>query len=418
MTEKLSETLESRGYVYQVSSESLSDITDGGKRTVYLGIDPTADSIHVGNLATYMLLRRFADAGHKIILVIGGGTGMIGDPKPDMERPLIDPEVISERSKKIRAQAEKILGGVDVNLLNNADWLQKLNLIEFLRDTGKHFTVNNLIKKDAISNRLSSEEGISYTEFAYPLLQAYDFWYLNKEYGCDVQIGGSDQWGNIVAGVDLIRRREGKVAYALSLPLVIDKATGKKFGKSEGNAVWLDKEKTSPFDFFQFWINASDESVIDYLNVFTLISNADIQVISDSHKENPGARIAQKKLAEEVTALVHGKDIAKAAANVSEVLFGDESLESLSAEEQESLSKEAPSYEVSLGGSFLEVLVEANLAASKREAREFIENGAVTLNGAKVTDINRTILNEDFANAPVALLKRGKRNVCVLSVAK
>ena len=255
---KLSEILKSRGYVYQHSSETLEEITDGKKRTVYLGVDPTADSIHVGNLAAYMLLRHFADAGHKVILLIGGGTGMIGDPKPDVERPLLSIEEITARSEKLKVQAEKVLGGIEVQLLNNYDWLGSLDLISFLRDTGKYFTVNSLIKKDAISARMDSEEGISFTEFSYPLLQGYDFWHLFKEYKCDVQIGGSDQWGNIVAGVELIRRKENKTAYALTIPIVTDKGSGKKFGKSEGNAVWLDAEKTSPYAFYQFWFNASD----------------------------------------------------------------------------------------------------------------------------------------------------------------
>src|SRR6185436_17087128 len=203
---KLSETLRERGYVYQHSSEKLEEITDGPKRTVYLGVDPTADSIHAGNLVVYMFLRRFAEAGHKIILIIGGGTALAGDPKPDVERALTDTSVVAERAKKLKTQAEKLLGGIEVTLVNNADWLTKLNLMEFLRDTGKHFTINNLIKKDAISARMESEEGSSFTEFSYPLSQAYDYWHLFKQFGCDVQIGGSDQWGNIIAGVDLIRR--------------------------------------------------------------------------------------------------------------------------------------------------------------------------------------------------------------------
>jgi len=241
---KLSEVLRSRGYVYQHSSETLEEITDGPKRTIYLGVDPTADSIHVGNLVAYMLLRRFADDGHKIILLVGGGTGMIGDPKPDVERPLLPLEEIELRSGKLRKQAEKLLGGIELQTVNNADWLTKLNLIEFLRDIGKYFTVNALVKKDAISARMQSDDGISYTEFSYPLLQGYDFLHLNREVGCDVQIGGSDQWGNIVSGVELIRRKENRTAYALTIPLIVDKASGKKFGKSEGNAVWLDPEKT------------------------------------------------------------------------------------------------------------------------------------------------------------------------------
>src|SRR3989344_782107 len=301
---KLSEILKSRGYVYQHSSEKLGEITDGPKRTVYLGVDPTADSIHVGNLAAYMLLRRFADAGHKVILLIGGGTGMIGDPKPDVERPLLSLEEITERSAKLKAQAERLLGGVGVELVNNHDWLDKLKLIPFLRDTGKYFTVNSLIKKDAISARMDSEEGISFTEFSYPLLQAYDFWHLYKKHKCDVQIGGSDQWGNIVAGVELIRRKENKTAYALTIPIIVDKASGKKFGKSEGNAIWLDAEKTSPYAFYQFWLGASDESVAEYLKLFTLVEDMEIGAVMELQNRDAKERHAQKTLAREVTALV------------------------------------------------------------------------------------------------------------------
>ena len=401
---KLSEILKSRGYVYQHSSETLEELTDGEKRTVYLGVDPTADSIHVGNLAVYMLLRRFADAGHKVILVIGGGTGMIGDPKPDVERPLLSIEEIEARSTKLKKQTQKLLGDVDVEMVNNADWLMRLNLIEFLRDTGKHFTVNSLIKKDAINARMESEEGISYTEFSYPLLQAYDFWHLFREYGCDVQIGGSDQWGNIVAGVDLIRRKEGKTAYALTLPLITDKATGKKFGKSEGNAIWLDPEKTSPYAFYQFWLNASDEGVEDHLKLFTLLSDEEISSIQSEHSADPGDRIAQRRLALAVTTLVHGEKEAEKAQKSSAALFGG-SLESLDAD--------VSATRVSVGTSIVDALVMTTLATSKREARQFIEDGAVSLNGERV--VNRTLESEDFKNGK-ALLKRGKRNVCVLTL--
>jgi len=409
---KLSETLRSRGYVYQFSSETLEEITDGQKRTIYLGVDPTADSIHVGNLVAYMLLRRFADAGHKVILIIGGGTGMIGDPKPDVERPLLSLEEIEMRTGKLRKQAEKLLGGIELKTVNNADWLTRLNLLEFLRDIGKHFTVNSLMKKDAINARMESDDGISYTEFSYPLLQAYDFLHLFREYGCDVQVGGSDQWGNIVAGVDLIRRKEGKTAYALTIPLIVDKATGKKFGKSEGNAVWLDAEKTSPYQFYQFWLNASDESVEDYLKLFTLMSEEDIAEVIINHRHQPGARIAQQALALAVTRLVHGDDAAYAAEMVSGVLFGVAGLKDLTGEQVAMLKKEAPQSTVSAGQSIVDVLVSSGLASSKREARQFLAENAVLLNGQKAADAH--ILSEtDFENG-LALLKRGKRNVSVL----
>lgn len=413
---KLSETLRERGYVYQTSSETLEEITDGPKRVVYLGVDPTADSIHAGNLVAYMLLRRFADAGHKIILLIGGGTGMIGDPKPDVERPLTPPEVVAERAVKLKQQAERVLGGVEVEVVNNYDWLSNLDLLGFLRDIGKHFTVNGLIKKDAISTRLGSEEGISYTEFTYPLLQAYDFWHLFTEKNCDVQIGGSDQWGNITAGVDLIRRKESKSAYGLTLPLVVDKATGKKFGKSEGNAIWLDAEKTSPYEFYQFWLNTSDESAVDYLKLFTLLSDEDISAIAAEHAQNPGMRSAQKRLAHEVTALIHGAEEAGRAERVSEILFGEAGQGDIDVDTKKMLASAAPTVSAQEGMSIADALVAASLASSKREARQFLEDGAVTINGEKAA-LERTISANDFQNG-VALLKRGKRNVCVLRLSR
>lgn len=412
---KLSETLRERGYVYQHSSETLEEITDGPKRTVYLGVDPTADSIHVGNLAAYMLLRRFAEAGHKVILLIGGGTGMIGDPKPDVERPLLSAEEIASRSEKLRKQAEKLLGGIQVELVNNHDWLGKLKLIEFLRDTGKHFTVNALIKKDAIGVRMKSEEGISFTEFSYPLLQAYDFWHLFTEQGCDVQIGGSDQWGNIVAGVDLIRRKENKLAYALTIPIITDKATGKKFGKSEGNAVWLDPEKTTPYAFYQFWLNTSDESVSDYLKLFTLLSDAEIDAAMELQKRSPKEREAQQLLARQITSLVHGEEEAMRVEQVSAVLFGDEDISELDEHALGMLRTAAPSYEVEPKSLLIDTLVGAKLASSKTEARRFISEKAVQLNGEPVTEVDRKLSAKDF-HTSVALLKRGKKNVCVLQL--
>ena len=409
---KLSEILKERGYVYQHSSEKLEEITDGQKRTVYLGVDPTADSIHVGNLVAYMLLRRFAEAGHKVILLVGGGTGMIGDPKPDVERPLMDEKTIRTRVEKLKEQSSNLLGGIDIEVVNNADWLTTLNLVEFLRDTGKYFTVNGLIKKDAINARMDSEEGISFTEFSYPLLQAYDFWHLFKEYKCDVQIGGSDQWGNIVAGVDLIRRKEGRVAYALTIPIITDKATGKKFGKSEGNAVWLDPQMTSPYAFYQFWLNVSDESVVDYLKLFTMLEGPEIGALMEMHKRDKKERHAQKTLAREVTKLVHGEEEAAKAENVTQVLFGEASLSELSAKGAAMLREAAPSCKVQAGASVVDVLVDSKLASSKREAKQFLVDKAIVLNEELVGE-KRVLEAKDF-HKDLALLKRGKKNVSVL----
>ncbi|MEK7639163.1 MAG: tyrosine--tRNA ligase [Patescibacteria group bacterium] len=409
----LSSELEARGFIQQFSAATLAEILDGEKRVVYHGIDPSADSAHVGNMAAWLLLRHLHQHGHTIIFLVGGGTGMIGDPKPDVERPLLSEEEVQERVAKLRAQAEHLLGATDIIFVNNHDWLTPLRLIDFLRDIGKHFTINELVKKDAIATRLGSENGISYTEFAYPLLQAYDYYELHTRFQCDLQIGGSDQWGNMVAGVDLIRRKLQKSVYALTIPLIIDKATGKKFGKSEGNAVWLDKEKTSPYTFYQFWLNVSDESVIDYLKIFTFLALEDIGAIEKAFEANPGVRLAKKRLAHEVTRLVHGEHAADTAAAVSDILFGDTPLTDVSTEHVEILLANAPTSGVSVGDALVDVLVTASLATSKREARTFIESGAITLNGEKIADTDFTLKAENFVNN-IALVRRGKKNLSVL----
>lgn len=389
-------------------------LLDKGSKTIYHGVDPTADSIHAGNFASWMLLSHLVKAGHKVILLVGGGTGMIGDPKPDVERPLTPPEEVAKRVEKLQKQAKRLMGN-SIIFVNNHEWLAKLNLIDFLRDIGKHFTVNELIKKDAIANRLKGDQGISYTEFAYPLLQGYDFLELYTRYGCDIQVGGSDQWGNIIAGVELIRRKKQATAYALTIPLIIDKATGKKFGKSEGNAIWLDPEKTSPFTFYQFWFNVSDENVIDYLKIFTFLPLTDIGEIAREFQKNPGARMAQKTLAEAITTIVHGAETARTIANVSDIIFGSRSLGMITEAEKTILLENAPTTEVKGGEALAEVLVTAGLATSKREARTFMESGAVTLNGNKITD-TAAIVNEGQFVFGLAILRRGKKQVQVLKL--
>ena len=410
----LSIELTNRGFIHQCSAQTIAEVLDGPKRTIYHGVDPTADSIHAGNFAVWMMLRHLVQAGHKVILLVGGGTGMIGDPKPDVERPLTPPEEVAKRVEKLSAQAKRLLGG-EVTFVNNHDWLGTLQLIDFLRDIGKHFTVNELIKKDAIATRLQGEHGISYTEFAYPLLQAYDYLELNRTFGCDVQVGGSDQWGNIIAGVDLVRKKEQKTVYAITIPLIIDKATGKKFGKSEGNAVWLDSEKTSPFAFYQFWLNTADENVIDYLKIFSLLSLEEIEVIKKEFEVNPGARIAQKKLAAAITEIVHGKETATAAIEVSEILFGSESLHTVSDSAKTILLENAPQTKVETGQAVVDVLVESTLASSKREARTFIESGAIVINETKITDVEAVLAIEHFIDG-LALLRRGKKNIHLLQL--
>jgi tyrosyl-tRNA synthetase len=412
---KVSEELQLRGFIHQHTGDSLGDILDGPTRTIYHGIDPSADSAHVGNMVIWMLLRHLADAGHKIIFLVGGGTGRIGDPKPDAERTLLDEVTIDANVASIKQQAQQLIGAGqnEVVFVNNNDWLGQVKLIEFLRDVGKHFTVNELLKKDAIASRLQTDVGLSYTEFAYPLLQGYDYLELNRQYGCDVQVGGSDQWGNMVAGVDLVRRKAAAEVHAITVPLVIDKATGKKFGKSEGNAVWLDPTKTSPYAFYQFWLNVSDESVVDLLKLYTTLPLEAVAKLQQQHQANPGARHAQRRLAEVVTALVHGEVLAAQAAHVSETLFGDGVIAELTEAEVTLLKTTAPCTSVVVGTSVVEAMVALGLATSKREARTFITGGAVLLDGEKVTDTECVVSSTP---GTVHILKRGKKQFALLEI--
>lgn len=409
---KLHEELTARGFIHQTSAD-LKEILDGPKRTIYHGIDPSADSAHAGNIVIWFLLRHLANAGHNIVFLVGGATGRIGDPKPDAERTLLKEETIDANFAGIEAQARKFIDATNITFVNNYDWFKHIKFIDFLRDIGKHFTVNELIKKEAIANRLASDVGLSYTEFAYPLVQGYDYLELHRNHNCDVQVGGSDQWGNMLAGVDLIRRKEQAAVYALTVPLIVDKATGKKFGKSEGNAVWIDPKKTTPYEFYQFWLNASDESVIDYLKLFTFVELVEIETIERDFELNPGARAAQKKLAFAVTSLVHGNAAAQSAKEVSELLFGGGSVTTVSVEAKEILLQTAPTFETKVGSSLVDVLVAANLATSKREARTFIESNAISLQDEKITD-TELVINEEHFTASLALLRRGKKQLCVL----
>ncbi len=375
---KLSQVLQERGYIYQHSTE-LAEITDGEQRTVYEGFDPSADSLHVGNLMGILVLRRFLEAGHKVILVVGGGTGMIGDPSgKSEERVLLTTEQVEHNSKRIAAQAKTLLGSDNFQMVNNADWLGEAKLLEFLRDIGKNFSVNAMIQRDSVKERLEGrEQGISYTEFSYMLLQAYDFLHLHEQYGCDWQHGSSDQWGNIVSGIDLIRRKTGKTAYGTTHGLLINKSTGKKFGKTEGGAVWLDPEKTSPFQFYQFWINIDDSDVEEYLLKMTLVPKVEIDEVMNEQSQNPAGRAAQKRLALEVTTLVHGEGEAQKARDNAEALF----------------SGAAPADMPSVPAGKLRDVVKD---ISTSELRRLVTQGAVSLvtTGAKIENIDTEISND------------------------
>ncbi len=315
----LSEVLKERGYIHQHTGE-LAEVVDT-PRTLYWGVDPSADSMHIGQLMGVIAVRRFIEHGHKVIIIVGGGTGMVGDPGgKSEERNLLSDEVIKHNTEALRAQFSKLFAGARFEMINNADWLRSANLMEFLRDVGKYFTVNEMIKRDSVRPRIEApDKSISFTEFSYMLLQAYDYYHLHQDKGCTLQVGASDQWGNIVSGVELIRRKAGKSAHAFCWPLLVNKSTGKKFGKSEGGAVWLDAKKTSPFEFYQFWFNTTDEDVEEFLLKMTLLPKTDIDAVMQEQRANPALRAAQKKLAYEVTALVHGEAEATKAQNFENV---------------------------------------------------------------------------------------------------
>lgn len=400
----LSEDLKARGLV-EHSSASIEMVLEK-KRTVYLGVDPSADSMHAGNLLVVLTMRRLAQAGHSIILLVGGGTGMIGDPKEKGERPLIDTKTVDRNKKALRSQMQAIVGS-KVHVVDNADWLLQVKLIDFLRDIGKHFTVNELVKRDIIRRRLETpDESISYTEFAYSLLQGYDFMVLNQKYGVDLQIGASDQWTNILSGVELIRRKLGKEAYALCTPLVTD-ATGKKFGKSEGNAIWLDAKKTSPYQFYQFWLNQPDEVVEKHLKFFTFLSVGEINSIVAHHRNDPGKREAQKVLAREVTSIVHGTDRTKRVVEASEALFGGKVFAEFTSSELAAIKREVPAVLVPAGSLVTDALLATGLADSKSNARRLIEANGVSINNTKV-ETPEHILEIDAFVSGLALLRRGK----------
>ncbi len=373
-----------RGLLYQSTSD-LPGFLDEGPTKAYCGFDPTAQSLHVGNLVPVMGLVHLQRAGHTPIALVGGGTGLIGDPSgKTTERPLAGPEVVAENSQRVRAQLERFLdftGKSAALMRDNAEWLRPLGAIELLRDVGKHFTINVMLAKESVQSRI--EGGISFTEFSYMLLQAYDYLELYRREGARLQIGGSDQWGNITAGIDLIRKVERVQAHALTLPLVTN-TSGTKFGKTEAGSVWLDPEMTSPYKFYQFWINVDDRDAARYLRYFTLLPRKDIEGLDGAIESAPEKREAQQALADDVTSRVHGADAARIAAEVSRVLFGKADPESLSTEVLAALSKEVETIEMTSAPSVVDGLVSLKLAASKGAARRLLEQGGVYVNGKRV----------------------------------
>ena len=400
---KLSEELQWRGFWNQTTFTD-DKLIDSENFTLYLGTDPSADSLHVGHLAVYMMVRHFLERGHKVFLLVGGGTGMIGDMRDTEERNLLSYEEIEHNKQALKSQVSRIFAGRDFTLVDNADWLADLELLPFLRDIGKNFNMADLVSREFFKARINNGKGLSFAEFTYTLLQGYDFWHLFNQYGVNLQIGGSDQWGNLLSGVDLIRKKENTEVYAMTAPLLINKSTGRKFGKSEGGAVWLDENKTSVYKFYQFWLNVDDESAIEYMKIFTMLDRDTIEAIAENHAVNPGARSAQKILAREVTDIVHGSARRESVERVTEVLFGGGDFKKLSDDDLGALAEEIPC--VDAGIDVIETLVESGAVGSNGEAKRLLKSGAISLNGEKLAE--NKVVND------TSLLKKGKNTFVLI----
>ncbi|MBY0092961.1 tyrosine--tRNA ligase [Priestia aryabhattai] len=413
--------LEFRGLINQQTDEKgLSELLSKESVRLYCGFDPTADSLHIGHMLPVLILRRFQQAGHQPIALVGGGTGLIGDPSgKKAERTLNEKETVAMFSERIKGQLSRFLdfeeGENAAVITNNYDWIGSLDVITFLRDIGKNFGINYMMAKDSVQSRI--ESGISFTEFSYMILQSYDFLNLYQTYNCKLQIGGSDQWGNITAGLELIRKSEEDAkAFGLTVPLVT-KADGTKFGKTEGGAIWLDPEKTSPYEFYQFWINTDDRDVIKYLKYFTFLSHEEINELAASAKEAPEKREAQKALAAAMTTLVHGEEALEQAIRISQALFSG-SISELTAEEIKQGFKDVPSYtHTGEDIGLIDLLVESKISPSKRQAREDISNGAIYLNGEREQDLQKIVGAEDRIEGQFTVIRRGKKKYTLIQYA-
>ena len=408
---KCYEDLMYRGLIKDMTNnEDFIEKLNAGGMTFYWGTDPTADSLHIGHYSSLLTAKRLMKYGHHPILLVGGATGLIGDPRPTAEREIIDKKVVENNIDGIRNQILSLFDN-NVEVVNNYDWIKDFTFIDFLRDVGKYINVNYMLNKDIISRRL--ETGITFAEFSYTLLQGYDFVHLYKEKNCIMQVEGSDQWGNITTGVELINKMLGKEAYAFTMPIITD-STGKKFGKSEGNALWLNKNKTPAYDIYQYMINSTDDKVEDYLKVFTFLTKEEIDDVMSKHRETPELRLAQKTLAYEFVKDLHGVDEAKKAVELSEVLFTGK-VKDLSKEEIETVLKNMPHYEIKDELNIVDLLVNTSICSSKREAREFINAGSITINEEKITDENK-IITKDMAIDDLLVLRRGKKKYFIIKI--
>ena len=401
----LYEELKWRGLIKDVAGEDLEEKLNNEQISFYWGTDPTADSLHIGHYSSLITAKRLAKAGHHPILLVGGATGLIGDPRPTAEREIISKEKLQKNFEGIKKQVSEILEG-KAEIVNNYDWMKNYTYLEFLRDIGKYINVNYMLAKDIISRRL--ETGITYAEFSYTLLQGYDFLHLYREKNCMLQAAGSDQWGNITTGIELIKKIEGKEVYGFTMPLILD-ANGNKFGKSEGNALWLDINKTSSYELYQYLINSDDTKVEEYLKVYTFLNKQEIDDIMEKHKEQPHLRIAQEKLAQEFITDLHGENEYLNAKQISEALFKND-IKNLSDEQLSQAFKGVPTFKLEEEKTILEILTENNIASSRREAREFLNNNAITLNGETINDENYKIDNNKKYN----IIRKGKKKYFVL----
>jgi len=410
--------LQWRGLVHvSTDAEALQAALDGPPITYYCGFDPTAPSLHLGNLVQLLLMRRLQLAGHRPLALVGGSTGLIGDPRPTAERQLNDRETVADWVGRLQQQVSRFLsfeGENAARLVNNLDWTAGLSAIDFLREIGKHFRVGAMLKKDAVASRLNSEAGISYTEFSYQILQGYDFLELHRQYGCVLQTGGSDQWGNLTSGTDLVHKVEGRSVHAIGTPLITN-SDGTKFGKSEGNAIWLDAEMCSPYAMYQFWLNTDDADVIDRLKVFTFLGRAEIDALAQLVADEPFRRAAQKRLALEVTGLVHGIEAVAAVIAASEALFGQGDLAALDAATLAAAIAELPRAEVEPSDTVVQALVATGLCSSASDARRAIAQGGVALNNARVESDDATVEGAGLAGG-YAVLRRGKKTLAGLVI--
>lgn len=412
--------LKERGLIFQTTDEkALREALTEGMVSYYVGYDPTADSLHLGNLVLILTMKRLQMAGHKPYPLVGGATGLVGDPSfKDAERGLQTKDTVVAWADKIRAQLERFLdfenGENKAQMENNYNWFENLSFIDFLRDVGKYYTINYMMSKDSVKSRI--ESGISYTEFAYQIMQGYDFYELNQRHGITLQLGGSDQWGNMTAGTELLRRKAGKTGHVITIPLITD-STGKKFGKSEGNAIWLDADKTSPFEMYQFWLNVNDDDAVKMLKIFTFLSLEEIAEIGEKFEAARHERLAQKVLAREVVTLVHGQAAYEQAVKITETLFGGGDLKDLDAKSILSGLKDVPTYQVKADDNLniIELLISAGIENSKRQARENVTNGAIYINGERIQDLDYTFSDGDKIDNQLTVVRRGKKKNFILT---